>query len=154
MSNDTVTYGGYQICPQCEKVFYVINPDIWVYKRYATMKKGGNSKMLYFCSWHCKRAFDKEYDASKKKSDGRTRKPIKIDDLRTADTKCGECRYCMQIKYGFHDCTIYGRSTNPHKPACLRYRPLQEPLQNQTVRAKSSQVAKDKMSKRKKDGGT
>jgi len=46
--------GGYRICPECGKKFYVLFPELYVYKRYFKGHKRA------YCSWACLCAYDKK----------------------------------------------------------------------------------------------
>lgn len=46
----------WKVCPVCNKGHYILDPDVYVYKRPS---KDG---MLYFCKWSCMRKWDKEND--------------------------------------------------------------------------------------------
>lgn len=58
--------GGWRDCPICGKPFFVCDIERWAYKRSVYMGDGG--KRVHFCSWHCVREFDKEYEAKKKEN--------------------------------------------------------------------------------------
>ena len=156
MSNESFVYGGYYHCVECDKVFYICNPTIWAYKRYATRKESGvGSKLLYFCSYHCKRSFDKRYDEKpKKKREGKKggNKLGKIC-IDRPNVLCGECRYCMSGRYGFKDCTLYGRPVDAMKQACLRYKPIvDKPLDKNSLRQKEYDLYRRKVKRGENNG--
>lgn len=123
-------------CPVCGKVFYIPQLTIWAYKK-NVKRKDTNHNMLYFCRYNCKRKYDEQFSrdeiiARKRETEkavalrnGRGKKrlgrpPTPEEDY--TEKQCAECRYCMQGKYGFMDCTVYSMAINPHRSACKRYR--------------------------------
>ena len=42
-------------CDVCGKLFYVPDADSWVYKRQRKSHHGKTCRVLWFCSYHCKR---------------------------------------------------------------------------------------------------
>lgn len=55
-------------CPRCEKVFYVADPDIWVYKLLNERTWRG----VLYCSWHCLQAARENVKKKKKRLDRKT----------------------------------------------------------------------------------
>lgn len=70
MGDNFFHYGAFRTCPQCGKRFYVAELGDWAYKRYlqgtAESNYGKNQK-VWFCSWHCIRAYDRETENKKKR---------------------------------------------------------------------------------------
>ena len=105
---------GYRTCKQCGKVFYVISPDDYVFKR-VIKHKDGKADSIFFCKYSCKRAFDLEREERKKQ-----KRDTEIK--QSGKRRCLDCKYCMSMKYGFKDCSIYGMPIRVGKCACRRFR--------------------------------
>ena len=121
-------------CPVCGKVFYIPCQSLWAYKK-NVKRKAVNHNTLYFCKYSCKRKYDEQYSraeiiarkretekavAERTQSKRLGRPPTPEEDY--TEKQCADCRYCMQVKYGFTDCTIYSMAINPYRPACKRYK--------------------------------
>ena len=121
-------------CPICGKVFFVPCLSTWVFKKNVN-RKAANHCVLYFCKYSCKRKYDEQFSrneiiARKQKTEKAVeerarskrlgRPPTPEEDYR--EKTCAECRYRMQGRFGFTDCTIYSMAINPHRSACKRYR--------------------------------
>lgn len=59
---DGNSFGVMKKCAQCGKEVNVLDEDAWVYKRNA---KDGIHR--FFCSWHCIREWDAEYEKKRKR---------------------------------------------------------------------------------------
>lgn len=125
MSGRPETYGGYKVCRQCGKVFYVLRPELWVYKRDVIVD--GDHVLGYFHTYSCKRKFDAEYD--KKLVDGRSTCHVH-QRKQNIDKCCSDCRYPIKGKYGFYDCAICGVAVKMSKHACGRFKPKYEDADN------------------------
>ena len=53
-----LNWGGYYVCAECGKKFYITNPGEYVYKLPSTTKGGGS--LAYFCRWDHLRAWEKK----------------------------------------------------------------------------------------------
>ena len=105
-----------RFCPVCGKRHYPCDLDDYVYKRIVKTPKK-ETLTLYFCSWTCLRKWDKD-------EEGRKNAIAKRETyIKTGEERCGDCRYCVRGKYGFIDCTVYSRPTNPEKKICRRFKP-------------------------------
>ena len=95
------TYGGYKTCACCGKVFYVLRPELWAYKRASG--PGDKGKILYFHTYSCKKKYDDERDRKRKAHyDAANKKRLEKVKGRT----CGECRYFMyDDKHNIYTCT-------------------------------------------------
>jgi hypothetical protein len=61
--------GAYRTCPVCGKEWFILELQIWGYKRTIRWNSGNTEKLLYFCGWSCMRQFDadpKSYIAAEK----------------------------------------------------------------------------------------
>ena len=50
--------GAYRTCPVCGKEWFILELQIWGYKRTIRWNSGNTEKLLYFCGWSCMRQFD------------------------------------------------------------------------------------------------
>lgn len=64
----TLTGGTWKNCAECGKKFFVLDCELWAYKRTVTMKPGSDCNIVFFCKYSCKRKFDKKYDEMKANS--------------------------------------------------------------------------------------
>lgn len=136
MMKPRLIYGGLICeCPVCQKTFFISDVDVWVYKREVNAKKY-KSTMVYFDRYSCKRMYDKAYDAvieqrkresAIKRHKGKPRKNKKVSDYIAGKT-CGICRYCREVEFGFHDCSVKGWSVSPLKTACCVWKPKEEKI--------------------------
>jgi hypothetical protein len=126
------SYGGYKVCRECGKVFYVLRPELWAYKKKIETKQ--EKTMAYFHTYSCKKSFEEKYNAQK--VDGRTTchlKQQKKKYKRICDGKsCDECRYFVKGKYGFYECSTSSVTVKPGKRACNRFKPMYEGQANDT----------------------
>ena len=62
--------GIWRVCPTCGERFYILYPEMWVYKMEAS-QKNGDRPMLYFNKYSCKRKYEDGYvvELRKRKSD-------------------------------------------------------------------------------------
>lgn len=54
-------------CAECGKHFFVPFRSDWVYKRARRVSVDAAEEQLYFCSWHCLRAYDKKMEERRKR---------------------------------------------------------------------------------------
>ena len=108
-------------CPQCGKIHYPIDLENYAYKRIRCLK--GTERLLYFCSWSCLRAYEKEQEEKKKAKKNQPVKPKVIPSGK----HCIDCRYCsFQKQENLYHCSTYTRKVNPNKKICRRYKPPKE----------------------------
>lgn len=60
-----LTAGTRKNCHNCDKEFTIWLESDWAYKKH--MGHGKNERTLYFCTWSCLRAWEKENDRKKGK---------------------------------------------------------------------------------------
>ena len=63
---DSFRWGVSAVCPVCEKKFFINNPDLWVFKRRAHANIN-ESELFWFDKYSCKKAFEEDYEKTKKK---------------------------------------------------------------------------------------
>ena len=51
------TFGTTKKCDNCGKLIHILVETDWVYKRHH-----GDGTRRYFCSWHCLREHDREFE--------------------------------------------------------------------------------------------
>jgi len=126
--NEFKDRGAYKVCACCGKAFYVIAPEQWVYKFKWHIR--GEEKVKFMCSWHCLRAYEKEYQKKKdqifREKNERIRQKHR-EKLRSIQKEyinrhCEECRYFSHGKYGFPDCSVIGRPIKGSAMACRRFK--------------------------------
>ena len=122
--------GAYYVCPTCGKRFYILEPDMWVYKMTPMVSKG-KQQLFYFCKYTHMKQYQEQYDAilkdrrhqaaalrnKKKKSERKELEKV------LAGKRCAECRYCMKSKFGFYDCSVSCYSVGLMKAACYKFKP-------------------------------
>ena len=60
-------FGAYRTCASCEKKFFVNYLDDYAYVKYSGVRDAyGKGIKVWFCSWHCLRAWDKTHEKKKK----------------------------------------------------------------------------------------
>ena len=141
MSDYYGDHGLFKVCPVCKRAFYIIEPDVYVYKRDVHLERN-HGKMLYFDKYSCKRKFDSEYEdylrqmrsdaaikrhenkAGRPKGQTRPSKPKKVN--KEAEGKyCIDCRYASKDNFGFWYCSFY-YAMKAYKPACQRFKPADQ----------------------------
>ena len=129
--------GAYYSCPTCGKSFYILEPDMWVYKMNPTLKPGIQT-LLYFCKYSCLTKYQDEYEKQlkvrrheaavlRKKGKLKERKDL---EKYLAGKVCSECRYCMKSKFGFYDCSVSCYSVGLMKAACYKFKPKEKVIGN------------------------
>lgn len=115
--------GGWKTCPVCGERKFVNDCSTYRYKR--NVKRNGKAETYYFNKYTCLLKFDKEQEEKKKRK--RSEAAIEQHKRRNEAKRlhegrqCNECRYCMQVAYGFYDCTVKQNSILAYKPACYRF---------------------------------
>lgn len=126
--NEYKDNGGYRVCANCGKVFYVIAPELWVYKHEGHLR--GEDRKVYLCSWHCLREHEKAYASrrdkafaeAKERARERRKEHLKSIKKELMNRHCEECRYFSHGKYGFPDCSVIGRPIRGSAMACRRFK--------------------------------
>lgn len=131
--NEFKDRGAYKVCANCGKVFYVISPELWVYRHDGHLR--GEDKVTYLCSWHCLRAHQQAYakrrderleEMRKAATKRRRAKKLKTIDESIVGKTCDECRYFSIGKYGFAECSMKSTPISRIKMACKKFKPLYE----------------------------
>ena len=124
--------GIWKVCPICNKRFYILYPDLWVYKKVARVKKAGNQEMVYFDKYSCKRKFEDEYsvevtrrrsDALKKMHSERRKKKLETVKKEAKEPHyCYECGNSVKNMFGFYECVL-NPNANMQNRYCKRFTP-------------------------------
>jgi hypothetical protein len=127
--------GAYRTCPVCGKEWFILELQIWGYKRTIRWNSGNTEKLLYFCGWSCMRQFDADPKSYIEAEKNKAAAPKRLSPEATVRAKrrairaaaeregkhCQDCRYYMRDSFGFPFCTFnYTIYTN--KAACGRFK--------------------------------
>ena len=129
--------GAYHVCPTCGKSFYILEPDLWVFKMTPSIGKYRDT-LVYFCKYTHLKQYREEYEIKVKERRHQAavlRNKKKFQDRKQLEAYlsgkcCGECRYCIKGKYGFYDCSVSSYSVGQMKAACKRFKPLERVVGN------------------------
>lgn len=129
--------GAYHVCPTCGKSFYVMEPDLWVYKMTPSLN-GQKDKIYFFCKYSHLKQFREDYEQDlklRRRNAAYLRHKNKLNNHKQleeylAGKCCGECRYCSKSKYGFYDCDVTPYSVNTIKAACRKFKPKDQVIGN------------------------